>query len=62
MKGHLMAENPPASLPAALSGALGAIVTTREGVKKAAAEVYTPPVDQTSHPAPVSGPIPAGPA
>ena len=55
-----MAENPPASLPAALSGALGAIVTTREGVKKAAAAIYTPPVPPAAHPAPPAGPAPAG--
>jgi hypothetical protein len=60
MKGVTMAVNPQANLPAALSGALGAITTTRQGVKKAAATVYNPPVDQTSHPEPLSGPAPAG--
>jgi hypothetical protein len=58
MKGHAMAVNPQANLPAALSGALGAITTTREGVKKAAAQVYNPPA-----PAPETTPAePAAPA
>lgn len=57
-----MAENPVSSLPAALSGALGAINNTRAAVKAAAAQVYSPPTDKTSHPGPVSGPAPAGPA
>jgi hypothetical protein len=55
-----MAVNPQANLPAALSSALGAITTTREGVKKAAAAVYTPPAPQTEHPEPSSGPAPKG--
>lgn len=37
-----MAQPPPSSLPAALSGALGAIVGTRAAVKAAAAQVYNP--------------------
>jgi hypothetical protein len=55
MKEATMAVNPQSSLPTALSGALGAITATRTAVKKAAAEVYNPPVDQTSHPEPLSG-------
>lgn len=43
-------------LARSLNTALGAITSTRAAVKQAAAEAYTPPVDQTSHPAPVSGP------
>lgn len=58
MKGQAMAENPVSSLPAALSGALGAITSTRQAVKAAAAQVYHPPTDQTSHPADSSGPTP----
>lgn len=53
-----MAQNPPASLPAALTGALGAINNTKASIKKAAADVYAPPQDQTSHPADLSGPEP----
>lgn len=55
-----MATLPPASLASALTGALSAIGTSRDAVKKAAASVYNPPTDQTSHPAPVSGGKPAG--
>lgn len=55
-----MAESPPTSVPAALSGALGAILNTRAAVKAAAAEVYSPPQDQTSYPAGLSGQKPAG--
>ena len=58
MKGDAMAVNPNPSLPTALASALGAITSTRTAVKKAAAQVYTPPVEQTSHPAPVSGASP----
>lgn len=43
MKGQAMAENPVSSLPAALNGALGAITSTRQAVKAAAAQIYAPP-------------------
>lgn len=55
-----MAGARPQSLTAALDGALGAITTTRTSVKKAAAEVYTPPADQSPHPEPVPGQSAAG--
>lgn len=51
-----MATPPPKDLTTALNGALGAIAGTRAAVKQAAAQVYTPPTPETSHPAPSSGP------
>lgn len=47
-----------ASLGTSLTAALGAIKNTQASVKAAAAQVYSPPGDQTSHPGPVSGPAP----
>lgn len=47
MKGVMMAETPPTTVPAALNNALGAILNTRAQVKKAAGAVYNPPADQT---------------
>lgn len=45
------------SLGTSLTAALGAIKNTQASVKAAAAQVFAPPQDQTSHPAPVSGPV-----
>lgn len=56
-----MATNPPASLPAALTGALGAINNTKASIKAAAAEVYTPPADQAAAPAEAPVTAPKGP-
>lgn len=55
-----MAVNPNPSLPTALASALGAITSTRTAVKKAAAEVYTPPADQVPGPAAAPAGTPAG--
>ena len=56
MKGHAMAENPVSSLPAALNNALGAITNTRQAVKAAAAQVYTPPPVEDQHPSATPAP------